>query len=471
MDKVQTNIINSAENNAKHINADLDWLQALIDFRIKNDFESDFANKKAIPDKRIPVNEANDPVTLHIEPPVFEEPSFYSDILAGLMPAMWERALLALALAPHLRPAMLDVFFFKNKATGKTFTEFGGATGKSHPGFLPTAETFLYIVAGNNLGHRLHISSVFDPSHPFVQQNILRAADVEDGEPRSSGLLQLSDDFICQLLYGKKLPPRFGSHFPAKRISTEMNWSDLVLSPQTFTQISELKLWLTHYDRMRDEFGLRKKLKPGYRMLMHGPPGTGKTLTACLLGKETGREVYRVDLSAVVSKYIGETEKNLSKVFDKAERSGWILFFDEADALFGNRTKVDSSHDRYANQEVSYLLQRIEDYDGIVILCSNIKNNIDNAFLRRFQSIIHFPLPKAEERFLLWKKSFPEKIILADDINLNQVAQSYELTGSHIMNVVAHASLNMISTGSGAITMRQLRDSIARELAKEGRTF
>ena len=145
-------------------------------------------------------------------------------------------------------------------------------------------------------------------------------------------------------------------------------------------------------------------------MLFHGPPGTGKTLTAGLLGKIAQKDVYRIDLSMVISKYIGETEKNLARLFDKAERKDWILFFDEADSLFGKRGQVKDAHDKYANQEVSYLLQRVEAYNGLVILASNFKNNIDEAFLRRFQSIIYFPLPAKEELELGlgWRVSWPK---------------------------------------------------------------
>src|SRR6185436_18277436 len=134
---------------------------------------------------------------------------------------------------------------------------------------------------------------------------------------------------------------------------------DLVLHPNTFKHIREIENWLLYNDTLW-QWGIGKKLKPGYRALFHGPPGTGKTLTATLLGKYTGRPVFRIDLSRVVSKYIGETEKNLASLFDKAEHKDWILFFDEADALFGKRTEIRDAHDKYANQEVSYLLQRIE---------------------------------------------------------------------------------------------------------------
>src|SRR5699024_10733916 len=156
---------------------------------------------------------------------------------------------------------------------------------------------------------------------------------------------------------------------------------------------------------------------------------------------------YRIDLSLTVSKYIGETEKNLARIFDWASDKQWILFFDEADALFGKRTEISSAHDRYANQEVSYLLQRMEDYPGMVILATNLKSNIDEAFTRRFQSVIYFPVPGKEERFELWKNAFPKQITLHDSVDLEQLADQYELTGASIMNVVRYCSLMALDDG------------------------
>lgn len=146
--------------------------------------------------------------------------------------------------------------------------------------------------------------------------------------------------------------------------------------------------------------------------MFSGPPGTGKTLTAALLGKSTGRDVYRVDLSMVVSKYIGETEKNLSRVFDAASYKEWILFFDEGDALFGKRTEASSSNDRHANQLTGYLLQKIEDFPGTVIVATNLKSNMDEAFTRRFQNMVHFTIPGPEERLQLWKMPSTMYVIL-----------------------------------------------------------
>lgn len=171
----------------------------------------------------------------------------------------------------------------------------------------------------------------------------------------------------------------------------------------------------------------------------------------------------------VVSKYIGETEKNLSRLFDKAHNKNWILFFDEADALFGKRTDVKDAHDRYANQEVSYLLQKVENYPGLVILSSNFKDNIDDAFTRRFNSIIHFPKPNARERLLLWQKAFPEKVKLSKDIQLESLAEKYELTGANIMNVVQYACLQTLAQKKKTIELELIQKGIRKEFQKEGK--
>ena len=211
--------------------------------------------------------------------------------------------------------------------------------------------------------------------------------------------------------------------------------------------------------------------RQGYTSLFYGPPGTGKTLSACLLGKLCDCEVYKIDLSMVVSKYIGETEKNLARVFDQAENQRWILFFDEADALFGKRTTVSDSHDRYANQEVSFLLQRIEEFNGVVILASNLKGNIDDAFLRRFQSVVNFPLPRASDRLRLWSEAFPPRVTLDPRLDLPRLAERHELSGGTIMNVSRYASLRALARGDTVIRAADVEEGIRRELNKEGRAL
>lgn len=218
-------------------------------------------------------------------------------------------------------------------------------------------------------------------------------------------------------------------------------------------------------------WGMANKIKPGYRVMFFGSSGTGKTLTASLLGKFTGKEVYRVDLSLIVSKYIGETEKNLAKLFDRASNKDWILFFDEADSIFGKRTSVKDAHDKYANQEVSYLLQRIESHPGLVIIATNLKNNIDVAFTRRFHSMIEFEQPGEEERLKMWLDYIPEMLHLDKDVSIAEISKRYHLTGSNILNVVQYACLKTADNDSDLLTLPVLIDGIKKEYLKEGRVF
>lgn len=215
-----------------------------------------------------------------------------------------------------------------------------------------------------------------------------------------------------------------------------------------------------------EDWGLSRILKAGYRSLFYGPPGTGKTLAATLIGKKNNMDVYRVDLSMIVSKYIGETEKNLAKVFDLAENRNWILFFDEADALFGKRTSANTSNDRHANQEVAYLLQRIEDFPGTVILATNLRSNIDEAFSRRFQSVIYFPMPSKELRAELWRKMLPEEWIGENSEELVEVASESELSGGSITNVVRRCALNLVETKQRYLDEAVLVNALHKEKLK-----
>ncbi|HEX7847116.1 MAG TPA: ATP-binding protein, partial [Chitinophagaceae bacterium] len=177
--------------------------------------------------------------------------------------------------------------------------------------------------------------------------------------------------------------------------------------------------------------------------------------------------VYRVDLSMVISKYIGETEKNISRIFDMAQHKNWILFFDEADALFGKRSVTQTAQDRFANQEVSYLLMRMEEYNGLAILATNFKQNIDKAFLRRFNSVVHFLAPDEEQRLKLWKQSFSSETTKDRTVKLDVIAKNFSLTGANIMNVVRYASIMALKHGNNIITHSYIVEGIRRELAKE----
>ncbi|PKM38407.1 MAG: AAA family ATPase [Gammaproteobacteria bacterium HGW-Gammaproteobacteria-10] len=399
----------------------------------------------------------------------YSSESWLTEFIEKYDPSLEEFVVLLLAIVPHLQPHFFNTLISEFLPEGGDFPEFGGVKGTNHRGILPTGETAQFILAGDDLEKRLEVQKIFSDDHWFAKQKILRLDPVPEGEPIMSGRLVLDPEIVEWLTLGTVSKPRFSIDFPAEYIETEMAWDDLVLPPLTLKQIREIEHWIEYNDTLLHEWGMKKKIKPGYRALFYGPPGTGKTLTATLLGKQTGKDVFRIDLSRVVSKYIGETEKNLSRLFDKAENKDWILFFDEADALFGKRTDIRDAHDKYANQEVAYLLQRIENYNGLVILASNQRANIDEAFVRRFQAIIHFPMPGADERYEIWRKTIPEQLEVHIDIDWRQVANRYELSGASILNVTHYCAVEIIAAQSARLDLKRLETAIQREFIKEGK--
>lgn len=384
---------------------------------------------------------------------------------------IYGRLVLVLAMAPHVRPEALDVFFGKNQIYDRGFTEFGGVVDKNHSGFLPTGQTFCFLASGTEPELRHEAMQALSKDSILVKEEVLTLNETDAYLPRMNGLLSISDYWCRYFLTGEHPEIENSPSFPAQRITTGMNWDDIVLSDPVMSQVSEITAWLEHGETLLGEWGLQKMIKPGYRSLFYGPPGTGKTLTATLLGKASGRDVYRVDLAMVVSKYIGETEKNLSKLFDMAQHKSWILFFDEADALFGKRTGTNSSNDRYANEQTAYLLQRVEDFPGVVILASNLRSNMDEAFTRRFQSAIHFTMPSADERYRLWTNAFSGTCTLHPDIDVYQLAEEHELAGGSIINVLRYCALSAISRGDTVVNRYELVTALRKEFHKENKTL
>ena len=225
-------------------------------------------------------------------------------------------------------------------------------------------------------------------------------------------------------------------------VQDNQSWDDIVLPDDTRDSIREMIARVRHRHTVLDEWGFRDKLSKGIGMaaLFSGPPGTGKTMVAGIIARELGQELYQIDLSRVVSKWIGETEKNLAKVFDAAEGSNVMLLFDEADSLFAKRTEVKSSNDKHSNAEVNYLLQRVERFEGICILTTNFEGSIDPAFKRRLAFRMLFPLPDAIERAELWRRMIPKSAALADDVDFIELGQEFEIAGGNIKNVVLRAA-------------------------------
>jgi len=392
-----------------------------------------------------------------------------------------EYIVLLLALTPHVHADLFTPMIREHLPKGGDFPDFGGVKGTNHRGILPTGETALFILAGINSDMRVNYASWLKGNSALhkdgqnnterktiFQSGVVSIEPMKDGEPEMSGRLLLSPEKTEEFLTGQKWRPAFGSGFPAALLETRMDWQDMVLSPQTEQELKMIQHWLLYHTKIEKDSNLGRRIKPGYRALFYGPPGTGKTLTASLLGKQFGLDVYRIDLSLVVSKYIGETEKNLHHIFEKAQ--DWILFFDEADALFGKRTNVQSAHDRFANQEVSYLLQKVEEHPGLVILATNFRNNMDQAFIRRFQTVVPFSLPNEQESLLLWKSTMPSDIPWEAGISLPELARRYELTGASILNIVQSASIRALSEDR-AIKEDDLLEGIQQEYYKNGKSI
>jgi hypothetical protein len=256
----------------------------------------------------------------------------------------------------------------------------------------------------------------------------------------------------------------------ARRLDPKHAWEDLVLPTSQLEQLHAICAQARHSSVVFGAwcFDRKMSLGKGLNALFSGPPGTGKTMAAEVIALELGVDILKIDLSQVVSKYIGETEKNLRQLFDQAASANAILFFDEADALLGKRSAVKDAHDRYANTETAYLLQKMEEYPGITILSTNLRQNMDEAFTRRMRFIIDFPFPEEADRLRIWQTVWPQEVPLADDVDLPARARQFRLSGGGVRNVALSAAFLAADQGA-AVCMQHLLNATKRELQKMGR--
>ena len=261
-------------------------------------------------------------------------------------------------------------------------------------------------------------------------------------------------------------------HDMARKIQPKYSWKDIILPPDLFEQLQEIYSYIKYYYKVYSDWGFEKKLSlgKGLNALFSGPSGTGKTMAAEIIAHELQLDLYKIDLSTVVSKYIGETEKNLSLIFKEGQASNAILFFDEADAIFGKRSEVKDAHDRYANIEIAYLLQKMDEYDGIVILATNLRKNIDEAFSRRMHFTLEFPIPDEDNRKRIWQNIFPVEAPLDKDIDFTFLAKQFQITGGNIKNIAVSAAFLAAQNGN-EISMNNIIRAIKREYQKMGKLF
>lgn len=438
-------------NNAIAISLEIKWLVLFISNRLEAYFDS---NKTF---------EAPDAPNLK-----FYE-SKYSEFILNNNLIEIERLFIVTSLALHFKPQVFDKFLIKNKVLNKRFTEFGGKIDESKSIFVPTLETIAFIFYGESFESRFLLHSFFEDNHIFKKEKVLDLYSDNSNNSFLSNFIRLNEEYFQLFTLGSKFKPTYTSNFPASEITSPLSWDELILNKSTFDEVTIVNTWIDNKFEIENNKILNKKINKGYKCLFYGPPGTGKTLTASLIGKKNNKPVYRVDLSQVVSKYIGETEKNLSNIFDVAENKDWILFFDEAESLFSKRTGVSDSKDKHANQQTAYLLQRVENFNGLIILATNLKPNIDLAFSRRIQSVINFPIPNANDREKLWINALKNISDLPPEF-IKEISQSYEISGGVIKNVIQYAWL-VSKKSKQVISKINILNGIRRELAKDGKSF
>lgn len=309
------------------------------------------------------------------------------------------------------------------------------------------------------------LASKFKFSGGQIRDAIFTARNIALSKKPGEHKLSMDDIYLgCKAQSNRNL-----SSF-ARKIEPNYTWQDIVLPEDTKEQLKEVSGYIKFKGTVYTDWGFDKKLSlgKGLNVLFSGPSGTGKTMAAEIIAFDTGLDLYKIDLSCVVSKYIGETEKNLKNIFGEAETSNAILFFDEADAIFGKRSEVRDSHDRYANIEINYLLQKMEEYDGIVIMASNLSNNIDDAFLRRMHFKIDFPTPDNKLREKIWRNIFPGETPIGGDMDYGFLSR-LKITGGNIKNI-ALSSAFLAASDSGVVKMEHIIRATRREFQKIGKS-
>lgn len=358
---------------------------------------------------------------------------------------------------------------------------------KNHPTaiFLDTLPVYTIEIPapGHNAQKRLwglHLNRILTDKQKLNYEQLTAHFDLTGGQISRAVNFSKQNAVVCDSKNGKvtiadlmkscRLQSQIELTRLVQMIKPIYTWEDIVLPEDTIAQLHEICQRVIHRHKVLSKWGFDRKLSlgKGVNALFAGPTGTGKTMAAEVIATELGLELYKIDLSGVVSKYIGETEKNLNSIFEAAEHSNSILFFDEADALFGKRSEVRDSHDRYANIEISYLLQKMEQYEGLTILATNLKGNLDEAFTRRLAFTIHFPFPDEASRLLIWNRIWPSEIPLAKDIDLNLIASNFKLNGGNIKNIALTTAFLSAENGD-LVTMAHMFQAIKREYQNMGK--
>ncbi|MCC6373101.1 MAG: ATP-binding protein [Bacteroidia bacterium] len=457
---IKINSNEAANTNSQTILNEINWLKSIIEKRVK-DLKPE-AGKNPEADQTYRFEEGLPDLDKN-------NSSYYAQLVCELELNAAERLLLILSLTAHIAPDVFSIHLRDDRSAYKPrFAEMGGYIDTVFFNFVPSLKTALYLIAANDLDNTLKLELFFTTQSKLVNEQIITFNNHVRGEECTLqySIISLAPEYINYFVSGKKPRPDFGKNFPASLLTTGLNWEDLVVPEFTLKELQRLSKWHSHGLNLIQK--TNGKLNGSFTCLFYGASGSGKTLAVQLLGKSLGVDVFRIDLSMVVSKYIGETEKNLAYLFDRAKNKNWILFFDEADALFGKRTEIKDSKDKWANLEMSYLLQRMEEHNGLTVLATNFRNNLDVALSRRFQSVIYFAKPDKAQRIELWKRLMPKPYSYESGIDFEQLGH-YELTGGNITNIIKAACLDANHANTEVVASADIVEAIKREFAKENR--
>jgi hypothetical protein len=403
---------------AAHLQEELYWLQQVITHRIDT----------------LSTGHAD---VLPPPPQLSGEPSPYADFVHKHTLNAGERLVLILGLCTYLRPELLYPMVINDELRRLSQMD----PGMQKLALSPTHETALFLAAHGNLTARIQLAQVFEPGHVFYRLSVLDTSSAEPGAPVFSAAYSTATSWRDLFLYGTYRAPRFSPHFPAHLLETPLNWDDLIVTDFTRDKINEAQQSIQAADTLRQAWKLNGIIPQGYRLLLHGDSGQGKTLTATLFGKMLGREVYRIDVSAVASKWVGETMQRLDALFRTAEHKDWILFFDEGDALLQQRSDAGNDSGRYGNMDAAFLLQRIEGFNGIIIVATNLMQNIDRGFIRRFQSTILFKSLDSELQARVWERFWPHNQVQFPTLpNAGHLYLNFPLSPAAICHVIRRAS-------------------------------
>lgn len=452
---LETNVnkVDCSENDIQGLLAELNWLTQIIEHRTNVHINKD-----------------------SFDPSHFElidlKNGAYSDLIEKFNFSVVERVTLALSILVNIKPEVFDCFLRANPDTGKPFREFGGIINKNTFQFQPTLRTAIFLLSGGDSQQFILYQNILRSNNRlFTEQIVNLYSEGEHHNYLPDSLIQLDSAYADYLFAGDIPRLDSGSNFPAKLLETNKTFDDLVLKESAKQQLEPALNYVRVQQELYANKDVENKIKKGFVLLLHGPPGTGKTLTASIIGNELNTQVYQIDSSLVVSKYIGETEKNLERVFQRLEGKNCILFFDEADAMFGKRTEVLDSKDRYANQGVSYLLQRMEKFDGLIILATNFEKNFDDAFKRRILTKIHIGRPDVSERIQLWNNALPDGYSYPSKAFVEALSEHFAFTGANIAVVVKMSVEKAFSVGTKVLThelIAPFTEIVGREIAGVG---